>query len=318
MAAIFIDNQRLVQQFGQPIGLLGIVVDQLDIDLVLQFGRNAYADARTAEDHHVVDLHVGMPRELHHLLHGILPGDDIHHVALHKYFILPGDDGLTAASDRHRPIAELRRIVLETRKFASDEGRGRIKTENHERKPSAREIDVLRRRSVPQQIDHLLSRHLFRIEQVVDTHVDKNLLVIGLQVFVVVDPGDGFLGPELLGQHRCHHVVVLDMIDGDEQVALSHRSLPQHGKGRGVALDRQHVGLATSASSFGSLSMTVMSCPLPLSIFARWLPISPAPAITIFIPDLLCQHTPGSFRAAFLQLITQMYKFASEHPNFHY
>ena len=244
MAAILIDNQSFVQQFGQPIGLLGIVVDQLDIDLVLQFGRNAYADARTAEDHHVVDLHVGMPRELHHLLHGILPGDDIHHVALHKYFILPGDDGLTAASDRHRPIAELRRIVLETRKFASDERRGRIKTENHERKPSARKIDVLRRRSVPQQIDHLLSRHLFRIEQVVDTHVDKNLLVIGLQVFVVVDPGDGFLGPELLGQHRCHHVVVLDMIDSDEQVALSHRSLPQHGKGRGVALDRQHVGQA--------------------------------------------------------------------------
>ena len=44
-------------------------------------------------------------------------------------------------------------------------------------------------------VDHLLSRHLFRIEQVVDPHVDKNLLVIGLQVFVVVDPGDGFLGP---------------------------------------------------------------------------------------------------------------------------
>ncbi len=41
--------------------------------------------------------------------------------------------------------------------------------------------------------------------------------------------------------------------------------------------------LPTSASSFWSLSMTVMSWPLPLSILARWLPISPAPAMMIFI-----------------------------------
>ena len=41
--------------------------------------------------------------------------------------------------------------------------------------------------------------------------------------------------------------------------------------------------LPSSSSAFESLSMTVMSCPWPLSIFAKWLPISPMPEITIFI-----------------------------------
>ena len=41
--------------------------------------------------------------------------------------------------------------------------------------------------------------------------------------------------------------------------------------------------LPTSASSFGSASMMVMSWPFPLNILARWLPISPAPAMTILI-----------------------------------
>ena len=38
----------------------------------------------------------------------------------------------------------------------------------------------------------------FGVEQVVDAHVDEHLLVVGFQVFVVVDAGDGFPRPELL------------------------------------------------------------------------------------------------------------------------
>ena len=43
--------------------------------------------------------------------------------------------------------------------------------------------------------------------------------------------------------------------------------------------------LATSARAFGSLSTMVISWPLPLSMRARWLPISPAPAMTIFMAN---------------------------------
>ena len=55
--------------------------------------------------------------------------------------------------------------------------------------------------------------------------------------------------------------------------------------------------LATSDSSLGSLSTIVMSWPLPLNIRARWLPISPAPAMTIFIMlsrDRYRSPQPGS------------------------
>ena len=90
---------------------------------------------------------------------------------------------------------------------------------------------------MPQEVDDLAGRDLLGVEQVVDAHVDEHLLVVGFQVFVVVDAGDGFFGPELLGQHR--HVV-----HGDEQVALAHLRLAEHGEGRRIALDRNHVGKA--------------------------------------------------------------------------
>ena len=93
-----------------------------------------------------------------------------------------------------------------------------------------------------QQVDDLAGRHLLGVEQVVDAHVDEHLLVVGFEVFVVVDAGDGFPRTELLGQHRRHDVVVLLVVDGDEQVAFAHRSLAQHGEGRRVALDGDHVG----------------------------------------------------------------------------
>ena len=78
--------------------------------------------------------------------------------------------------------------------------------------------------------------------------------------------------------------------------------------------------LPTSESSFWSASMMVMSWPLPLSIFARWLPISPAPAITIFIVLRLLSFRFCAARrqdkAAFLQFILQMYTFVTESQNF--
>ena len=93
-----------------------------------------------------------------------------------------------------------------------------------------------------QQVDHLARRDLLGIEQVVDTHVDEQLLVVRFEVLVVVDAGDGLLRPEPLGQRRRHDIVRLLVIDGDEKVAPAHRSAPQHREGRRVALDGEHVG----------------------------------------------------------------------------
>ena len=97
---------------------------------------------------------------------------------------------------------------------------------------------------MPQEVDDFAGRNLLGVEQVVDAHIDEHLLVVGFQVFVVVDAGDGFLGPELLGQHRRHDIVVLHVVHGDEQVALAHLRLAEHGEGRRIALDRNHVGKA--------------------------------------------------------------------------
>ena len=95
---------------------------------------------------------------------------------------------------------------------------------------------------MPQQVDDLAGRHLFGIEQVVDAHVDEHLLVVGFEVLVVVDAGDGLPGAQLLGQHRRHDVVVLLVVHGDEKVALAHRSLAEHGESRRIPLDGNHVG----------------------------------------------------------------------------
>ena len=41
VAAVLVDDQRLVERLGQPVGLLGVVVDQFDVHLVLQLGGDA-------------------------------------------------------------------------------------------------------------------------------------------------------------------------------------------------------------------------------------------------------------------------------------
>ena len=98
----------------------------------------------------------------------------------------------------------------------------------------------------------------------------------------------------------------------------------------------------TSSSALASRSMTVMSWPLPLSIVARWLPISPAPAMTIFIIALRCFPPPArtspasasvrrdirpqgscrrrpsraNDRGRHFAFCRQMYKFVAESTNF--
>ena len=95
-----------------------------------------------------------------------------------------------------------------------------------------------------QEVDHLAGCNLLGIEQVVDAHVDEHLLVVGFEVFVVVDPRDRLLRPEALGQRGRDDVGILLVVYGDEQVALADRSAAQHGEGRRVALDRDDVGQA--------------------------------------------------------------------------
>ena len=97
---------------------------------------------------------------------------------------------------------------------------------------------------MPQQVDDLAGRHLLRIEQVVDAHVDEHLFVVGFQIFVVVDAGDRLAGAELLGQHGRNDVRRLFGTHGDEEVRLAHGGLLEHRERRAVALDDDHVGHA--------------------------------------------------------------------------
>ena len=53
-----------------------------------------------------------------------------------------------------------------------------------------------------------------------------------------------------------------------------------------ICFKRSGVNIAavfTAFKAFESVSIMVISCPLPLNISAKWPPISPIPAITIFI-----------------------------------
>ena len=77
--------------------------------------------------------------------------------------------------------------------------------------------------------------------------------------------------------------------------------------------------LPTSANNLPSGSTMVISCPLPLNMRARWLPISPAPAMTIFMirfARLCCNHPLRQEAGNDLQILLQMYTFAGESPNF--
>ena len=93
-----------------------------------------------------------------------------------------------------------------------------------------------------QQIRHLLRGNLLGVEQVVDTHIDEHLLVVGLEVLIVVDTRDRLLGTELLGHNSREDIHILVVIDGNEQITTPNARLTQHGKGGGVAFDGDQIG----------------------------------------------------------------------------
>ena len=93
-----------------------------------------------------------------------------------------------------------------------------------------------------QQVHHLLGGNLLGVEEVVDTNVDKDLLVVGFEIFVVVDAGDGLACAELFGNHCRDDVGALFAVYGDKEVGLAHRGLFECCEGGAVALDGHHVG----------------------------------------------------------------------------
>ena len=95
---------------------------------------------------------------------------------------------------------------------------------------------------MPQQIDHLARSHFLGIEQVVDAHVDEHLLVVGFEVFVVIDPRDRLAGAKLFGQHGRDDINRLFGTHRDEKIGLAHRRFFQYGKSRAVTLDGNYVG----------------------------------------------------------------------------
>ena len=238
------DYERLVQLLGQTVSLLAVVLHQLDVHLVLQLRRDPDADARAAQNHEALNLDALLARQLRNALGRLLARDDIDRIALEKLVLPAGDDGLHAARDGHGAELRDRPVGRQIDQIAPQQRRGRLQTEHHQREASAREIDIVGRGGVTQQIYHLQRSHLLGVEQVVDAHADEHLLVVGLQIFVVVDAGDGLLGPQLLGHDGRQNVLVLVVIDGDEQIAPTHARLAQHGESRGVALDRNQVGEA--------------------------------------------------------------------------
>ena len=154
------------------------------------------------------------------------------------------DYRLAAARNGHRTEAHRHVRLRQVGQALADKQRRRLETEDDKRELAARKVDILGRGRMSEQVDDLAGRHLLGIEQVVDAHVYEHLLVVRFEVLVVVDTGYRLLGAQLLGHDGGKHVVVLDMVYGDEEVALAHGGLAQYGKCRGVTLDRDYVGKA--------------------------------------------------------------------------
>ncbi len=197
---------------------------------------------RPAENHHVLDLDVGTPRELHNLAHSVLPRNDIDDVAFGELLAAAWDDGLPAPRNGDGPVTQRRVVLLGGTGVGADQRRSGLEPEDDERELAARKIDVLGSGGMPQEVDDLAGGDLLGIKEVVDAHVDEDLLVVGLEILVVVDTGDGLLGAELLGEHGGDDVDVLLVVDGDEEVAATHRSPAQGSEGGGIALDGDDVG----------------------------------------------------------------------------
>ena len=89
-------------------------------------------------------------------------------------------------------------------------------------------------------LDLIRGQHL-RIDEVVQTHVLEEFLVLRKQVLVVVDTGQGTFGTQTVGYQTGCHVLRLMRSDGDEQVAVLDAYLTLVMDRSGVTHFREHV-----------------------------------------------------------------------------
>ena len=244
IAPVFVDNQCFFELLGQFVGLFGRIVDQLDVDFVLQFGRHARADAAAAQNHHVLDVDIGLAREYHDVFDRMLVRDHVDVVADLELVAAARDDRFSVARDGDRAVGLRLAVVGNFEQRLVDQRRRGVDLEHDERQLAAREVDVFGRARVAEQVDHLVGRHLLGVEQVVDAHVDEHLLVVRFQILVVVDPGDRLTRAELLGQYGRDDVRRLLGPHGDEQIRLAYRGFLQYRERRAVSLDDDYVGHA--------------------------------------------------------------------------
>ena len=114
------------QSFGEdrrPV--LVLLKDLHETYLLAQLGSHQFGDLGTAQDHHLVGLHVVLPQELHQELHSLARGDDEHQVVVHEFGVELRHDGLPASGDGDHAELEfvLRRDGGEFRDLHVQQGR---------------------------------------------------------------------------------------------------------------------------------------------------------------------------------------------------
>lgn len=173
-----------------------------------------------------------------------------------------------------------------------------------------------------QQVDDLRRGDLLGIKEVVDTHVDEDLFVVGFQILAVVDAGDGLAGAEFLGHHRRDDVVVLLVVDGDEEVAFAHRRPPQHLEQGRIALDGDDIGQRTHVGEQFAVGVDDGDFVAVAAQHAGQMTAHFAGAGDDDFHDSMrfvvrTNAAPAIRRPARTQTIRQMYVFARESPNFY-
>ena len=139
-----------------------------------------------------------------------------------------------------------------------------------------RVIHEFRSRVLLEQIHYLGGCDFLGVEQRVYAQIGEEDSVLVFLILFVVDAGGDFLGAQFFGQDRRHDVMKRSAF---RTPALTRVSMEEDIPSTVMMSDSPLI--LSRLSSLGLI--TVMSWYSMLSILAKWLPISPAPATMIFI-----------------------------------
>ena len=224
-------HHAVIHQLRQAVTTVTIALYNCQVHAIGHNVGRTNGNASASHNHHIA--HIGilfLARNLAYVGDVFLGGHEIDDIILVNRIVTPGDNRLMPTLDGHHVVRDIGSTQFVERDVQYFRTFAQLHTQQHQ--SATTHFPPLAYPAHLHGIHNLFSCQHFGEYQGVDTHLFPKILMLGKEVFIVVDTRHRLACSQVVGNHASGHVAALVGCDGNEQVGISHTGILQTGNGR--------------------------------------------------------------------------------------